>query len=58
MKRNDLLRGAGAAAMFFGGFLGAQSIWWGWVTAILGAGLMGLVLWLQHRSKHDHSSKD
>jgi len=51
MTRNDILCNAGMAAMFFGGYWGAQSIWWGWVTAALGAVLMGLVLWLQHRGK-------
>jgi hypothetical protein len=60
MNRNEILRNVGLAAMFFGGFLGAQSIWWGWITAILGMGLMLLVLWLQHRSdkEKDGSGQD
>ena len=47
MNRNDLLRTAGMAAMFVGGFLGAQSLWWGWITALAGLAVMGLVFWLQ-----------
>ncbi len=49
MNRNDILQKAGMAAMFCGGFLGAQSIWWGWLTAVLGLLVMALVFWLQRR---------
>jgi len=49
MKRDDILRMIGAALMFVGGFLGMQSMEWGWTTALVGCGLMLLVVWLQHR---------
>ena len=51
MNRNDVLRMIGAVLMFGGGFLGAQGTAWGWTTAILGCGLMLLVIWLQNRDK-------
>ncbi|MBP6531454.1 MAG: hypothetical protein KA260_15135 [Burkholderiales bacterium] len=51
MKRDDILRGIGAVLMFAGGFAGAQSMAWGWTTAIIGCGLMLLVIWLQNRKK-------
>lgn len=51
MKRDDILRMIGAALMFAGGFLGMQSIAWGWTTAIVGCGIMLLVIWLQNRKK-------
>lgn len=51
MKRDDVLRMIGAVLMFAGGFLGAQGTAWGWTTAILGCGLMLLVVWLQNRDK-------
>lgn len=49
MNKNEIIRYVGAAAMFFGGYMGAQSIWWGWVTAILGLGVMLLAIWLQNK---------
>ena len=58
MNRNEILRNVGLAAMFFGGFLGAQSIWWGWITAVLGMALMAVVLWLQHRKSNSDDTQD
>ena len=54
MKRNEILRNLGLAAMFFGGFLGAQSIWWGWITACPGHGPeWPWCCQLQHRSNNN-----
>lgn len=58
MKRNDILRNAGMAAMFCGGFLGSQSIWWGWVTAVFGMLVMALVFWLQRRNAQQANEKE
>jgi hypothetical protein len=49
MNRNEIIRNVGLVAMFFGGYMGAQSLWWGWVTAVLGMGMMALALWLQNK---------
>jgi hypothetical protein len=49
MNKAEIIRYVGITAMFFGGYMGSQSIWWGWVSAVLGLGVIVLALWMQNR---------